>query len=214
MKFNKWLGLCLLANFAYATKFEQPKNGDGVHHYQDSHEQDVKRIARQHASDIFQFYHETKDEGRFDRHFKEELLSDLKDEKGYVFLKDNKPVGFVTYLRFQPWHLRVFNKLFGASRKPVENGYINALAVDENQRGKGYGVKLMQHAMDDFKNNNVYKVRLTTIKDVHDKLKKFYSKFGFSDVRTSKYSDWSTLYIAKLSSNPWLGLLKKAFTKK
>lgn len=67
-----------------------------------------------------------------------------------------------------------------------KKAWIEDVVVDENARGKGYGKKLMQHAIDFAKSQEISKIYLTS-NPTRIAANKMYQSFGFEQYVTNVY---------------------------
>lgn len=88
----------------------------------------------------------------------------------YVLRVDGKTVGFVNYLAYNS---NVFTFHFG------RYGLINLLGVDTQYQRKGYGKKLLDHAIADLKNQKASRIILAVQKENVNAIA-FYTKNGFA----------------------------------
>jgi len=107
-----------------------------------------------------------------------------------VLLKNNKPIGFITYTIHLPWYKKYLKKQFPqfpSIAKPV--AYIHHLAIDESYQKNGYGKKLLTTAINDCKEQNAVKIILRTTDWADRPLNLFYINHGFHSTRGgSKFS--------------------------
>ena len=99
-----------------------------------------------------------------------DMKSSSEGHVGDLILKtyrvDGKPVGFVAYYP---------RELF--------EGYLLFLAVDKNQRAKGYARKMLHYVIDDFKKRGSTVIRLITRTD-NEKGQRLYTSEGFKQIWT------------------------------
>jgi GNAT superfamily N-acetyltransferase len=103
-----------------------------------------------------------------------------------VYLLHGKPVGYVNYRVYQPWHRALLPYEVGP------NAVVNHLAVSSLHQGKGYGTELLTKVLKDCEEKSVNRVELTTTSWT-DGLDKYYKRFGFEVVRESKYTGCQAL---------------------
>ena len=92
----------------------------------------------------------------------QEFDSKVREERGYVLLDDNKPIGLLRYNLF--WD---------------NTPFCTMLFVDRNNQKKGYGKKLMEHWEADMKSQG-YGMLLTSTQ-VDEEAQHFYRKLGYKD---------------------------------
>ena len=98
-----------------------------------------------------------------DKHLPEkEFYKKIRDNKGYILIVDDKPVGLLRYNLF--WD---------------NTPFCTMLYVDWNQHGKGYGKMLMEHWEMDMKAQG-YGMLLTSTQ-VDEDAQHFYRKLGYKD---------------------------------
>lgn len=113
-----------------------------------------------------------------------------------VYLLYGKPVGYVNYRVYQPWHRSLLPYEVGP------NAVVNHLAVSSLHQGKGYGTALLTETLKDCEDKSVNRVELTTTSWA-DRLDKYYRRFGFEVVRESKYTGCQAL-ARRLKPHPFV----------
>ena len=76
-----------------------------------------------------------------------------------------KPVGFVSY-----------------NKPKFYEGFVHFLTVDEKERGKGYGLKLLKYAVDDLARTGASLIRLVTRVENYP-AQKIYKTLGFKEIK-------------------------------
>lgn len=133
-----------------------PKKKDGVHPYEPIYKQKVSRIALDNIPLLVSTMNFSKE------HYKELLDAQIvptftdRDCVARVYLKDEEPVGFITYSIQEPWHRLLL------PYQPGPNAEIHHLAIDELHKRKGYASKLVRDALADCKAKSVNRVSLWT----------------------------------------------------
>ena len=98
-----------------------------------------------------------------DKHLSEhEFYNKVKDNKGYIFLIDNKPVGLLRYNLF--WD---------------NTPFCNLIYINSDYQGKGFGKMLIQYWEEDMKSQG-YGMLLTSTQ-VDENAQHFYRKLGYKD---------------------------------
>jgi ribosomal protein S18 acetylase RimI-like enzyme len=131
--------------------------------YQEEHFLAVKRIA------MANFYRLVGGSTNDEMMFTAVVKPLLKAESCLVSLVDNKPVGFVTFVRL-PKTLITFQKDFGK---------IEHLATDEANRKDGHGTSLVNRVLKQFEEQGM---EYATLQVNHLNLFDFYKRFGFRPV--------------------------------
>lgn len=130
-----------------------------------------------------------------------QIAGALKHSIAKVFLEDNEPVGFITYDMWEPWHRKWINSELGPNAK------IHHVAVATKHQSKGYKSALMDHAMQEFRNNQVNRATLW-ITASNNELDRFYSRYGFRVVHCSRACS-AERYIAQIGPHPLLAFFRK-----
>lgn len=98
-----------------------------------------------------------------DKHLNEkEFYKIVRDDRGYILLNDNKPIGLLRYNLF--WDNIPF---------------CNLIIIDNKNQGKSFGKQLIQYWENDMKSQG-YKVVLTSTQ-VDETAQHFYRKMGYKD---------------------------------
>ena len=108
---------------------------------------------------------------------KKEFEEKIQNREIFVAKIDNKIVGYITVNIIEK------NNSIIRYRKQLS---IEAIAVDENNRGKGIGTSLLEHAKNEAKKNNCTDMYLTVNEENKGAIK-LYEKFGFK-VKNISYS--------------------------
>ena len=96
-----------------------------------------------------------------DKHLNEkEFYKIVRDDRGYILLNDNKPIGLLRYNLF--WDNIPF---------------CNLIIIDNKNQGKSFGKQLIQYWENDMKSQG-YKVVLTSTQ-VDETAQHFYRKMGY-----------------------------------
>lgn len=100
---------------------------------------------------------------RLDKHLpQKEFANKVRDRQGYVFVKDDSPIGLLRYNLF--WD---------------NTPFCTMLFIDGDFQGKGYGKKLMDYWENDMKSQG-YRMVLTSTQ-VNEDAQHFYRKLGYRD---------------------------------
>lgn len=107
----------------------------------------------------------------------------IRDKQGYVLFIDNKPIGLLRFNLF--WDSIPFCTM---------------LFIASNERGKGYGRKLMEYWEADMKAQN-YDLLLTSTQ-ADEEAQHFYRKLGYNDcggliISISKYKQPMEIFLLK-----------------
>ena len=94
---------------------------------------------------------------------------DIKTKGKKIIFKENNLI--IARARFYFLHIDLHQEPYAI----LEDVY-----VEEKYRGKGYGAKIIQEAVDEAKRNNCYKI-IGTSRHTRDKVHEFYLKLGFED---------------------------------
>ena len=98
-----------------------------------------------------------------DKHLNEkEFYKIVRDDRGYILLNDNKPIGLLRYNLF--WDNIPF---------------CNLIIIDNKNQGQSFGKQLIQYWENDMKSQG-YKVVLTSTQ-VDETAQHFYRKMGYKD---------------------------------
>ena len=98
-----------------------------------------------------------------DKHLNEkEFYKIVRDDRGYILLNDNKPIGLLRYNLF--WDNIPF---------------CNLIIIDNKNQGKSFGKQLIQYWENDMKSQG-YKAVLTSTQ-VDETAQHFYRKMGYKD---------------------------------
>jgi len=98
-----------------------------------------------------------------DKHLNEkEFYKIVRDDRGYILLNDNKPIGLLRYNLF--WDNIPF---------------CNLIIIDNKNQGQSFGKQLIQYWENDMKSQR-YKVVLTSTQ-VDETAQHFYRKMGYKD---------------------------------
>ncbi len=98
-----------------------------------------------------------------DKHLNEkEFYKIVRDDRGYILLNDNKPIGLLRYNLF--WDNIPF---------------CNLIIIDNKNQGKSFGKQLIKYWENDMKSQE-YKVVLTSTQ-VDETAQHFYRKMGYKD---------------------------------
>ena len=122
---------------------------------------------------------------RLDKHMSEqEFNNKVRDNRGYVILKDNKPIGLLRYNLF--WD---------------NTPFCNLIYINGDFQGKGYGKMLIQHWENDMKSQG-YGMLLTSTQ-VDEDAQHFYRKLGYQDcggliIYNPKYEQPMELFLSKI----------------
>lgn len=108
---------------------------------------------------------------------KEEFEEKIQNREIFVAKIDNKIVGYITVNIIEK------NNSIIRYRKQLS---IEAIGVDENNRGKGIGTSLLEHVKYEAKKNNCTDMYLTVNEENKGAIK-LYEKFGFK-VKNISYS--------------------------
>ena len=120
-----------------------------------------------------------------DKHMSEqEFNNKVRDNRGYVILKDNKPIGLLRYNLF--WD---------------NTPFCNLIYINGDFQGKGFGKKLIQHWENDMKSQG-YGMLLTSTQ-VDEDAQHFYRKLGYKDcggliIDNPKYEQPMELFLSKI----------------
>ena len=120
-----------------------------------------------------------------DKHMSEqEFNNKVRDNRGYVILKDNKPIGLLRYNLF--WD---------------NTPFCNLIYINGDFQGKGYGKMLIQHWENDMKSQG-YGMLLTSTQ-VDEDAQHFYRKLGYKDcggliIDNPKYEQPMELFLSKI----------------
>jgi ribosomal protein S18 acetylase RimI-like enzyme len=83
----------------------------------------------------------------------------------YLFLLDEKPVGFITY--------------FVHKRYNYKEGNIQVLAIDKNYRNKGIGKRLVKYAINDLRHRLLCDYIVISTRNINHAAIKCYTSLGF-----------------------------------
>ena len=98
-----------------------------------------------------------------DKHLpKQEFINKVRDNRGYVLLEDNTPVGLLRYNFF--WD---------------NTPFCNLIYINSDYQGKGFGKMLIQYWEEDMKSQG-YGMLLTSTQ-VDENAQHFYRKLGYKD---------------------------------
>ena len=98
-----------------------------------------------------------------DKHLsEEEFINKVRDNRGYIILEDNKPVGLLRYNLF--WD---------------NTPFCNLIYMNSEYKGKGFGKMLMEYWENDMKSQG-YGMLLTSTQ-VDESAQHFYRKLGYKD---------------------------------
>ena len=98
-----------------------------------------------------------------DKHLSEqEFNNKVRDNRGYILLDDNKPVGLLRYNLF--WD---------------NTPFCNLIYINNEYRGKGFGKLLIEYWENDMKSQG-YGILLTSTQ-VDESAQHFYRKLGYKD---------------------------------
>ena len=98
-----------------------------------------------------------------DKHLLEqEFANKVRDNRGYILLKDNKPIGLLRYNLF--WD---------------NTPFCNLIYIDSDYQGKGFGKMLIEDWENDMKSKG-YGMLLTSTQ-VDETAQHFYRKLGYKD---------------------------------
>ena len=120
-----------------------------------------------------------------DKHMsKQEFNNKVRDNRGYVILKDNKPIGLLRYNLF--WD---------------NTPFCNLIYINGDFQGKGYGKMLIQHWENDMKSQGFG--MLLTSTQVDEDAQHFYRKLGYKDcggliIDNPKYEQPMELFLSKI----------------
>ena len=120
-----------------------------------------------------------------DKHMSEqEFNNKVRDNRGYVILKDNKPIGLLRYNLF--WD---------------NTPFCNLIYINGDFQGKGYGKMLIQHWENDMKSQGFG--MLLTSTQVDEDAQHFYRKLGYKDcggliIDNPKYEQPMELFLSKI----------------
>ena len=176
---------------------------DGIYPYKDSHKAHIKPIAladMARLASTFDFSEES-----YLRSWEYQVETALGDDEimSNVYVKKDKPVGFINYKLYRPYASYLF------SDKQFFNATIHHLAVDEKARGNGYGAKLVAHAIADCRKRSVGTLSLWAHAD--PRLERFYRRCGFQTGRTTKCVE--TYFSMKLKPHRLFHLVRSLFRK-
>ena len=103
------------------------------------------------------------------------------DNPNYIFLiieEDNYKVGYA-------W-IEIKNYVETAFKKPYKSIYVHQVSIVESERGKGYGLKLMENIYQIAKAKQINRIELDYWVD-NEVAKEFYRKSGFKKYREFVY---------------------------
>jgi GNAT superfamily N-acetyltransferase len=112
-----------------------------------------------------------------------------------VYLVDGKPVGFINYALYIPWH-----RLLLAHYNCGPNARILHLAVDVKNRNLGIGSQLLEQAVNDCKAQSVNCISLCTTTGAAPQLETFYYRHGFRMLLKNRFNERQ--YIMRLKPHP------------
>jgi ribosomal protein S18 acetylase RimI-like enzyme len=209
MKFLRlFLLLYLSVNSLYAQETSKAPLAlpcrDGVYPYNQYYKNAVRAIVRQYPFELLdvreRMFSDTEKE--FNYEFKLLERGFLNENNAKVYIKDSKLVGFITYEEWYPRHYALLGL-------PERKGQIGHLAVDKSYQKNGYAKRLMESVLDDFRKKPISSVKLVEMHTIRTNLDSFYSKFGFEGWPKGKFG--GTIFILKLTQNPFLKAMKRLF---
>lgn len=172
---------------------QNTKLKNGVYPYHPDHMDKITHIARDRITSIVNCIGMQTPKDR-DHLLKTNVIPafERSDIISKVYLKDGKPVGFINYAIYQPWHRLILANEIGP------NAEIYHLAVDKNHKKIGYGTALISAAIADCKEKSTNRISLWT--SIADNLMTYYPKFGFKLIRTTKLHEHQ--YELRLKPHP------------
>ena len=113
------------------------------------------------------------------------ILNDLKDKNGYTINVENKVIGYVA-IQFEPDPN--YNEIKGAWSTTGVYATIHRLAIDPNNRGKGYALKAMDSIETIILKKSVSTIRVDTGYD-NEGMRNLLKKLGYSECGEVRVND-------------------------